>query len=86
MSNDDSQIIKTPDDLAESFLRRRSELRLRQADIGKIAKLGRFKIASIEKSAPGRSVENLIAVADALQMDIVLVKRPIQHVSIPEDD
>lgn len=86
MSTQDDKVGVAAERIAKTFAERRAELRLRQVDVGRLAGTGRYTVASIEKESPGKSVENLLAIAEALQMEITFKLRPVVHISMPEKE
>ena len=83
MANNSRTTVQTTGDLADVFARRRSMLRMTQSEMAKVAGIGRYAIASIERAKPGTGIERLLALIDILQMDLVLIERPQDVSKIP---
>lgn len=61
----------SPDEIGAEIRRRRKRLRLTQADVAELVGVNRRLVSEVERGSASTSLRNLIAVCDAVGMDLV---------------
>lgn len=71
-------------ELAETFVARRHQLRMTQAELALLAGVGRSTVQALEGGKNTVQLDSVVAVADALGCDIALLTRAGSFVPPPD--